>query len=88
MPGKLSQYYSVTWWNDNLIIARSNPHSVLPGYELHENFSLTINDIQLSDSGKSYRCSVAINDPQITGTTGDFFYNRNQLGNISVAVYG
>ena len=58
------------------------------GYHLHENFSLTTNDIQLSDSGKSYRCDVAINDPQITGTTGDFFYNRNQLGNISVAVYG
>ena len=88
MPGRLSQYYRVTWWNGNLTIATSNPHSVLPGYQLHDNFSLTINDIQLSDSSTSYRCSVIIDDPRISGTTGDFFYNRHQLGSISVAVYG
>ena len=92
-PGRLSQYYSVTWWNGSSTIARSNPHSellrdVLPGYQLHDNFSLTINDVQLSDSSTSYRCSVTINDPQIRGTSMDIVYDRNQLGNITVVVYG
>ena len=68
MPGKLSQYYSVTWRNGSLTIATSNPHSVLQGYQLHENFSLTINDAQPSDSGTSYQCSVTIDDPRIPGT--------------------
>ena len=90
MPGRLSQNYSVTWWNGSSTIARSNPHSellrnVLPGYQLHDNFSLTINDIQLSDSSTSYRCSVTIDDPQIPGTDNIIY---NNLGNITVVVYG
>ena len=36
----------------------------------------------------SYRCSVTIDDPRIPGTNSDFFYDRDQLGNITVVVYG
>ena len=85
MPGRLSQYYSVRWWKGNLTIATSNPHSVLPGYQLHDNFSLTINYIQLSESSTSYRCSVIIDDPQRSGTTNVVY---NQLSLITVNVHG
>ena len=85
MPGALSQYYSVTWRNGSLTIAMSNPPSVLQGYQLHENFSLTINDAQPSDSGTSYHCAVTIDDPKIPGTV-DIVYD--QLGSITVNVYG
>ena len=85
MPGRLSQYYNVRWQNGNLVIASSNSHGALTGYQLHDNFSLTINYIQLSDSSTSYRCSVTIDDPQITGTNNIVY---DQLGNITVEVYG
>ena len=71
--------------NGSLTIATSNPHSVLQGYQLHDNFSLTINDAQPIDSGTSYQCSVTIDDPQITGTVN---IDYNQLGSITVNVYG
>ena len=82
MPGRLHQYYSVSWWKGNLSIAKSNPHSVDEGYQLHDNFSLTINDVQLSDSSSNYRCSVTINDPRTTNVVFE------QLGNITVMLYG
>ena len=85
MPGRLRQYYSVTWWNGNLTIAKSNPHSVDAGYQLYDNFSLTINDVQLSDSSSNYRCSVTIDDPQISGTANIAY---DQLTSITVDVYG
>ena len=85
MPGELSQYYTVRWMNGSLTIATSNPRSVLQGYQLHDNFSLTINDAQPIDSGTSYQCSVTIDDPQITGTVN---IDYNQLGSITVNVYG
>ena len=85
MPGKLSQYYRVRWMNGSLTIATSNPHSVLQGYQLHDNFSLTINDAQPIDSSTNYQCSVTIDDPQIPGTGN---INYNQLGSITVNVYG
>ena len=85
MPGRLSQYYSVTWWNGNLTIAKSNTHDVLPRYQLHDNFSLTINNTELSDSSTSYRCSVTIDDPHISGTEN---IGYNQLDLITVMVYG
>ena len=85
MPGKLSQYYSVTWLNGNLTIAKSNPHSVHAGYQLHDNFSLTINYIQPSESSTNYQCSVTIDDPQISGTINIVY---SQLGSITVIVYG
>ena len=87
MPGKLSEYYSVRWMNDSEAIARSNPRSVLPVCQLHDNFSLTINNIKHSDSSTSYRCSVSINDPQISGTQ-NVGYNQSQLGLITVMVNG
>ena len=87
MPGRLSQYYSVRWMNGSVTIARSNPRSVLPGYQLHDNFSLTINNIQPSDSSTSYRCSVTIDDPQISGTQ-NVVYDQSQLGLITVMVNG
>ena len=87
MPGRLSQYYRVGWWNGTFRIATSNPHFVLPGYQLHDNFSLTINNIQTSDSSTSYQCIVTIDDPQIPGTT-DRGYDQSELGRITVAVYG
>ena len=86
-PGKLSQYYRVRWMNGSLTIATSNPRSVLPGYQLHDNFSLTINNIQPSDSSTSYRCSVTIDDPQIPGTQ-NVVYDQSQLGLITVIVNG
>ena len=85
MPGELSQYYSVRWMNGSLTIATSNPHSVLQGFQLHDNFSLTINDTQPIDSSTSYQCSVTIDDPQIPGTVNIVY---NQLGSITVNVYG
>ena len=87
MPGRLSQYYSVRWMNGNVTIATSNPRSVLPGYQLHGNFSLAINNIQPSDSSTSYRCSVTIDDPQISGTQ-NVVYDQSQLGLITVMVNG
>jgi len=84
MPGKLSQHYSVRWMNGNLTIARSKPRDVLPGYKLHDNFSLTINDIQLSDSSTSYQCIVTIDDPQPQSRNVVY----DQLGSITVEVYG
>ena len=89
MPGKLSQYYSVTWRNGNLTIATFDPrtsfHSALPGYHLHDNFSLIIYDVQSIDSSASYQCRVTIDDPQISGTTNVVY---DQLDRITVAVYG
>ena len=85
MPGKLSQYYSVRWINGSVTIATSNPHSVLPGYQLHDNFSLTINDIQLHDSNTRYQCAVTINDPQLPGIDNVVY---DQLGSFTVMVYG
>ena len=85
MPGRLSQYYSVRWINGNVTIAISNPRSVLPGYQLHDNFSLTIYNIQPSDSSTSYRCSVIIDDPQISGAQ-NVVYDQNYLGLITVMV--
>ena len=87
MPGKLSEYYSVSWMNGSVAIATSNPRSVLPVCQLHDNFSLTINNIQPSDSSTSYRCSVTIDDPQISGTQ-NVDYDQSQLGLITVIVNG
>ena len=64
---------------------RTSSRSVLPGYELNDNFSLIIYDVQPSDSSASYQCSVTIDDPQITGTTNVVY---DQLGRITVVVYG
>ena len=66
------------------IITSTSPPE-LPRYQLNDNFSLTINDIQLGDSSTSYRCTVTIDDPNISGTN-DRVYN--QLGSITVNVYG
>jgi len=85
MPGKLSQYYSVRWINDSVTISTSNPRSVLPGYQLHDNFSLTIYNIQLNDSSTSYQCSVTIDDPQRSGTD-NVVYDQSYLGLITVIV--
>ena len=87
MPGRLSQYYRVSWWNGTFQIATSNPRFVFPGYQLHDNFSLTIDNIQTSDSSTSYQCIVTIDDPQISGTT-NRGYDESELGRITVAVYG
>ena len=84
-PGKLSRYYSVMWWNGSSTIATSG--SVLPRYQLHDNFSLTIKDAQPSDSSTNYRCSVTIDDPRRPGTA-NVVYNQNQLPHINVMVYG
>ena len=84
-PGKLSQYYSVSWWNGSSTIATSD--SVLPRYELNDNFSLAIKDAQPSDSSTNYRCSVTINDPQRSGNP-NIDYNHKQLPYINVIVYG
>jgi len=54
MPGRLSDYYRVSWWNGTLQIATSNPRFELPGYQLHDNFSLTIDNIQTSDSSTNW----------------------------------
>ena len=87
MPGRLSQYYRVSWWNGTFQIATSNPRFVFPGYQLHDNFSLTIDNIQTSDSSTSYQCIVTIDDPQISGTT-NRGYDESELGRITVVVYG
>ena len=69
-------------------IATSNPRIVVQGYQLHDTFSLTINNIQLSDSSTSYQCIVTLNDPETTRND-DIVYNQNLgLGNITVRVYG
>ena len=86
MPGILSQYYSVTWNKDNLVLATSAEPMRLK-YQLNDNFSLTINNVELSDS-TTYWCTVTIDDPQIPGSVSDKVYDQRQLGNISVTVYG
>jgi len=86
MPGKLSRYYSVRWTKSSVTIATSTSDDVLPQYELHDNFSLTIKDAQPSDSSANYQCSVTINDPQIPGSNADQVYD--QLHSITVMVYG
>ena len=86
MPGRLREYYSVRWWNGSVQLPALSPPP-LSGYVLHENFSLTINDIQLSDSSTSYRCTVTIDDPQVPGTN-DQVYDSDRLGTITVRVYG
>ena len=89
MPGRLSQYYSIRWMNGSFTIAtsdsRTSSRSVLPGYQLSDNFSLTISDVQPDDSSESYQCTVTIDDPQKTGTN-DLFYG--QLHRITLVVYG
>jgi len=57
----------------------------MQGYQLHDNFSLTIDNIQTSDSSTSYQCMVTVDDPQIPGTTIDY---QAELGRITVVVYG
>ena len=86
MPGKLRQYYSVTWNKDNLVLVSSAEPMRLK-YQLNDNFSLTINNIELSDS-TNYWCTVTIDDPQTTGSVRDKVYDDQQLGNISVMAYG
>jgi len=86
MPGKLRQYYSVTWNNDNLVLVSSAEPMQLK-YRPDDNFSLTINNIELSDNSKNYRCSVTIDDPQIPGSVLDKVYDQRQLGLIMVMVY-
>ena len=75
--------------NGSLTIAtwdpRTSSRSVLPGYQLSDNFSLTISDVQPDDSSESYQCTVTIDDPQIPGTN-DLFYG--QLSRITLVVYG
>ena len=88
MAGRLSQYLRVSWWNGTSHIATSNPRLEFPGYQLHDNFFLTIDNIQTSDSSTSYRCMVTIDDPQIPGTTIDRHYDQSELGTITVVVYG
>ena len=83
MPGRLSQNYNVRWLKDNVTIATSSPHDVLAGYQLHDNFSLTINNTELSDSSTNYHCRVTIDDPQISGTQNVVY---NQV--ITLMVYG
>ena len=83
MPGRLSQYYSVRWMNDSVTIATSNPRSVLPGYQLHDNFSLTIYNIQLNNPSARYQCSVTLDDGQISGTH-NVVYGQSYLGLITV----
>ena len=77
--------------NGSLTIAtwdpRTSSRSVLPGYQLSGNFSLTINDAQPRDSSTSYQCTVTFDDPQITGTN-DLFYGQLQLRTTTVVVYG
>jgi len=85
MPGRLSDYYRVSWWNGISQIANSNQGSLMQGYQLHDNFSLTIDNIQTSDSSTSYQCMVTVDDPQIPGTTIDY---QAELGRITVVVYG
>ena len=85
MPGRLSQNYSVTWMKGGVTIATSISNNVLRGYQLHDNFSLTINNTELSNSSINYRCSVIIDDPQRSGTQNVVY---NQLGLITVLVYG
>ena len=87
MPGRLRDYYSVTWWNGSVLLAASSSPAQLSGYQLHDNFSLTINDIRLSDSSTNYRCTVTIDDPQVRGTD-DEVYRSDRLGTITVTVYG
>jgi len=87
MPGKLSQYYSVTWNKDNLVLVSSAEPMRLK-YQLNDNFSLTINNIELSDNSTTYWCTVTIDDPQTPGSVSDEVYDQGQLGNISVKVYG
>ena len=84
MPGKLSQYYSVSWMSGNFTIA--NSQSVFPGYQLHNNFSLTIQDIP-SGSDTSYVCIVTIDDPQMTGRV-NIQYGQLELGSYIVMTYG
>ena len=60
---------------------------MFPGYQLHDNFSLTIDDIQTSDSSSRYQCEVTIDDPQISGST-NRAYDQSELGMITVLVYG
>ena len=87
MPGRLRQYYSVRWWNGSVPLAASSSPGQLSDYQLHNNFSLTIIDIQLSDSSTNYHCTVTIDDPQVPGTD-DEVYGLGRLGTITVTVYG
>ena len=84
-PGKLRQYYSVRWMNGTSTIITSTSPPESPRYQLNDNFSLIISDIQLGDSSTSYRCTVTIDDPNIPGTSNRVY---NRLGNITVNVYG
>ena len=86
MPGRLRQYYSVRWWNGSVPLAASSP-AQLSDYQLHDNFSLTIIDIQLSDSSANFHCMVTIVDTQAPGTN-DQVYRSDRLGTITVTVYG
>ena len=90
VPGKLIQYYYVTWEVDGRTLFRTRPN-VSP-HQLNDNYglstsslSLIINNVQLKDTSSEYHCVLTVVDP-ITGL--DRPYNNLQDVDIGLVVLG
>ena len=67
-PGQLGQYYSVRWKKGYEVVAALKnsliPTSTAPRHSIDRtDFSLIIEDVQLSDASSSYKCDVFVRDP-------------------------
>ena len=67
-PGQLGQYYSVRWKKGSEVVAALinslTPLSTAPRHSIDRtDFSLIIEDVQLSDASLSYKCEVFVRDP-------------------------
>ena len=67
-PSRLRQYYLVQWKKGYEVVAALinslTPTSTAPRHSIDRtDFSLIIEDVQLSDSSSSYKCDVSVRDP-------------------------
>ena len=89
-PGKLIQYYYVTWEVDGQTLFRTrpnvSPHQLNDNYGLStSNLSLIINNVRLEDASSEYRCILIVVDPN---TNENRPYNNLQDVNIGLVVLG
>ena len=64
-PGQLGQYYSVRWKKGSKVVA-ALPFGTctVPRHSIDRtDFSLIIENVQLSDASSSYKCEVFVKDP-------------------------
>jgi hypothetical protein len=57
-PGALPQYTSIQWWRGiSLLNTSHDKYNILP------NYTLVINDMELTDISDGYYCSIQVNEP-------------------------